>query len=399
MTAAIDVRRLAEDEFDQYFDVRAQAFAVPGDERADWMEFATTTPEIVSIGAFRGSRLLGALRVIPGGQFVLGRSVPMGGIAGVVVRPEARAGGVARAMLTEAVRSMRADGLAVSSLHPASTRAYRSAGWEIAGRAGLASVTARSLTTIRGEAVGPVEPLTADDTDAMHACYARNASTLHGAVDRSPSFWRLHDRIGSADGAFRYGVRRGGELAGYLAYTQSSQWPAWGYGLQVDDFAASDRPTATALWRFLGAHSMQVERVTVSLAMLRSLLLLLDEQDTMLQRENRWMHRVVDLPGAIGARGFPPGLEGRVDVVIADPLPGGASGAWTIRVADGAGVAVPGPEDAAVAVGIGALSALFIGGTTVDAMVAAGLLDGPREQVAQLGALLVAPAPLMTDDF
>ena len=133
--SAFAVRGIEPEDLDQYFDVRAQAFGLPAGDRARWRDFMSGAPETAGFGAFDGRRLLGALRVIPGGQFVQGRSVPMGGIAGVVVRPEARGAGVARTLLAEAVAWMRANGIAVSSLHPASTRAYRSAGWELAGRA------------------------------------------------------------------------------------------------------------------------------------------------------------------------------------------------------------------------------------------------------------------------
>jgi predicted acetyltransferase len=291
-------------------------------------------------------------------------------------------------------------GMAVSSLHPASTRAYRSAGWEIAGPAGWVSVSTRSFSGLRGDAAGPVERLdeTGADAAAIRACYAAGASAIHGAIDRSPSFWSLHDRGASSDGTFAYGVRRGDDLTGYVAYTQTPDAASWGYALRVDDFVALDRPTAVALWRFVGGHSMQVERVTVHLTALPLLLLLLDEQDAVTHLENRWMHRIVDVPGAIGARGYPPGLEATVDVVVTDPMLGEQG--WTLTVSDGTGTAARvAPAAAAVRVDIGGLSALSIGGTTVGLLRTADRLEGPNEAVDRLAAILSAPTPTMTDDF
>src|SRR5205814_790111 len=111
---SFDIRGIEIDDLDQYFDVRSQSFGVAATERDEWKQFMATAPDIAGFGAFRGGRLLGALGVIPGGQFVLGRSVPMGGIAAVVVRPEARAAGVARALLGTAIGWMRDADIAVS---------------------------------------------------------------------------------------------------------------------------------------------------------------------------------------------------------------------------------------------------------------------------------------------
>ena len=293
---------------------------------------------------------------------------------------------------------MRASGIVLSSLHPASTRAYRSAGWELAGRAGWATVPTRDLARIRGDASGPVEPLDASDTAARRACWAAYAATVHGAVDRSQSFWWLHEHGDTQDGAFVYGVRSGDGLSGYVAYTQTPGAAIWGYTLRVDDIAARDRATAVALWRFLGGHSMQVERTTLHLAALPSLLFLLDEQDATLDLENRWMHRIVDVPAAIEARRFPAGLTGDVDVRVTDPV--GTEQTWTLSVADGSGAATPTTTGTqVVATDIGALSALAIGGASVGLLQTAGRLDGPDAAMARLGALLAAPAPVMTDDF
>jgi predicted acetyltransferase len=400
--APFDIRPIETSDLDQYFDVRSQSFGVARAERDEWKEFMATTPDIVGFGAFRGARLLGALRVIPGGQFVRGRSVPMGGIAAVVVRPEARGVGVARELLRTAIAGMRDAGIAVSSLHPASTRAYRSAGWELAGRAGWLVVPTRSFSAIRGDAAGPVEPLdeTGADAAAIRSCYAVSAPTIHGAIDRSPSFWALHARGASKDGTFAYGVWGGGGLMGYLAYTQIPDARSWGYSIRVDDFVAQDRPTAVALWRFIGGHSMQVERVTSHLATLPVLSHLLDEQDGLAELENHWMHRIVDVSGAVAARGYPTGLDAAVDVFVSDPLEPDTPRAWTISVHHGRGAAEPATAtDAAVRLDIGALSALAIGGATATQLRTVGRLAGPDDAVARLDAILGAPTPTITDDF
>jgi predicted acetyltransferase len=400
VSSEFDVRPVEGDDFEQYFAVRSQSFGVPRSDHDSWTELIAATPEVVSFGAYRSGTLLGALRVIPAGQFVHGRSVPMGGIAAVVVRPEARGIGVARSLLTEAITWMRDSGIAVSSLHPASTRAYRSAGWEIAGRAGWLRIPTRSFGSVRGDAAGTLEPLDPTGSPEVRACYAAFAPSVPAAVDRSEPFWVLHARGGREDGAFLYGVRTDGVLTGYVAYTQTSDPNSWHYDLRIDDVVAHDRASAVAIWRFIGGHSMQVEEVQVPLGALPSLSLLLDEQDASTHLENHWMHRIVDVPGAVDARGFPAGVAGTVVVLVTDPLTPGRASAWRISVEDGTGLAAPSDDGSVeVTLDIGALSALAIGGTSTGLLRNAGRLSGADDAVARLGGLFQTPTPVSTDDY
>lgn len=395
----MDVRLLTADDLDEYFAVRIQAFGVPGGEgeRALWGAFIAAGGDAPVFGAFEG-RLLGALRVLPTGQHLAGRRVGMGGIAGVVVRPEARGRGVARTLLTESLDWMRTEGIAVSSLHPATTRVYRSAGWEIAGEAGHVAVPTRSLAGIRPEGRGVVEPLGPADRAEIEAVYDAWAPTVHGMLDRTGAFWEMHALWDTTDTRFTYGVRRDGVLTGYVRYEQLPR-EAWGYGIRVDDVVAPDAATAAELWRFLGAHAMQVERIEIPLVALPELLLLLDEQDDLPVRANRWMHRIVDLPRFMAERGFGPGRH-EVTLGLSDPWTHGGRGAWRLACDDGVGSAsAADPADAAVTADIGALSALSIGGFTAGDLRAAGRLTGAPDALAALAAMFAVPAPRISDDF
>ncbi|MEP6626183.1 MAG: GNAT family N-acetyltransferase, partial [Acidimicrobiia bacterium] len=186
MTRAVTLPELGE-----FFELRSQSFSLPYSDRDDWLHRIEADVDAACIGTFDGDRLLAALRVLPGGQWWLRRSLPMGGIAAVVVRPEARGRGVARSLLHGALDWMRTAGIAVSALHPASTRVYRSSGWELAGREGILRVPTRSAAAIRVGADLAVDRLTLDDLAAMRACYADVALRTHGALDRSSSYWHL----------------------------------------------------------------------------------------------------------------------------------------------------------------------------------------------------------------
>ena len=133
-----------------------------------------------------------------------------------------RAGrGVAKSLLASALDWMRDRGLVVSSLHPASTRVYRSMGWEHAGRAGWAQVPTRSLAALGPAGERVVTRIDAGGNDEVRACFASDAIGRHGPVQRSRAWWDFLEAVADAGGAFTYGARGPkGALLGYVRYTQ-----------------------------------------------------------------------------------------------------------------------------------------------------------------------------------
>ena len=98
----IEIRVPTADDIDGIFDVRAQAFAVPESDRERWTSLIDPAGMLT---AFLGTQVVGSLNVIALGQWYGGRSVPMGGVATVVVRPEHRGEGIAARLLTHVARA------------------------------------------------------------------------------------------------------------------------------------------------------------------------------------------------------------------------------------------------------------------------------------------------------
>lgn len=406
VSGAFEIREVDDADLDAYYDIRSQSFGRPETERTEWRDRVQRDQNAMRLGAYVGGEIVGGLRVLPGGQWLNGRSVPMAGLAAVVVRPEVRGQGVARGLLFAALDWMRARDIAVSTLHPASTRVYRSGGWEIAGTQETVRVNGRSLAALRvapGATRSAVVRLGREDWPAARACYARAAADHHGFVDRSESFWALREPVDDGSSWFTYGVRGDHGLEGYVRYRQVPGTSGWGYRIVVDDFVAQNGAVAIALWRFLGAHAMQVPHLEVPHSCTDSLLLFLDEQDLSVRDTNRWMFRIVDVAGAIGGRGYPGVGNGSVSVQIRDPWPGGCTGTWTISVEDGTGHAAPvssaGASADTVVTDIGALSALMIGRFSTQTLLETGRMQGSHDAVHTLGRLSTSPPPVLDDDF
>jgi predicted acetyltransferase len=393
----IELRVPTPEDLDGIFDVRAQAFAVPESDRERWTSLVDPSG---MVAAFLGTQVVGALNVIGFGQWFGSRSVPMGGVATVVVRPEHRGEGIAARMLATSLERMRERGLVVSTLNPATTRVYRAAGWEIAGDMAVHRIPTHSLGRLpRGDSER-IRRLGPDDWPAVQACYDRAAATQAGWVDRRDWWWGIVEKDAFEDQAFLYGVDGDDGLAGYMIYSQAGNAPAgWGFDIEVEELVTVEAGAAVTLWRFLGGHAMQVESIKLARGPVDELLLFLPEQDVTQIANSRWMHRVVDAPGAIAARGFPPNVVGEVHLEIRDRVAPWNEGRWILKVEAGRGELTSGGTGA-VQLTVNGLSSLATGWASATALSGAGLLHhASASDRAALDALFAGPTPSMVDDF
>ncbi len=392
----IELRVPRPDDVDDVFAVCSEAFTSPPERRETW----TATRRMDDfLGAWAGEDLVATIEVIPVGQFFGGRSVPMGAVASVAVRPEYRGRGVAPRLLALAVERMHEQGLVISTLHPATTRFYRDLGWEIGGEFGVRRVPCASLA-----ALPPGEPEClrrggAADFDAVRDCYERVATGINGAVDRSDALWRIYQPALDHQHRYLYVYDVDGQLDGYVVYDQAQAGRQWGFRITVHELVAADARAAVTLWRHLGSHSAQVDTVTVLAMPLDALTLLLPEQVIEVVGANNWMTRIVDAAGAIAARGYPPGARAEVHVQLADRLAPWNDGRFVLRIEDGEGKLSPGGTGD-MQVSINALASLYTGWASARALADAGLIHhaGHRE-LGMLDAAFAGPRPYLFDNY
>ncbi|WP_018683353.1 GNAT family N-acetyltransferase [Actinokineospora enzanensis] len=332
-----------------------------------------------------GGAIEGFLRVWRYNQFFGGRAVPTGGVASVAVSPHVRRRGIAGRMLAEALQVMREEGQCVSALYPYVVPVYRARGWELVGTRREAVVPLSELAAVADTDV-PLRQATATDLDSLHACYLRTASRIDGMFDRAAPAFDV-SRVLELDVVTVAPGESG--LRGYLSANRPD-----GKRLQVYDLAADDVDTARALLR--GIASWAGALADASVRILDGALLELIFPMRLSYTTEAFMLRVVDLPAAVAARGWPAvafARPFRVDIEVIDPWAPWQAGRWRLAVEDGVVTCEPGGAGE-VTLHAGALGPWFAGSTTTDSLRQVGLLTGDPAAAAALDALTGAPHPV-----
>jgi predicted acetyltransferase len=116
------------------------------------------------------------------------------------------------------------------------------------------------------------------------------------------------------------------------------------------------------------------------------------------QSEIRWMLRLIDLPGAMAARGWAEGVAGQVHLVVVDDEAPWNNGPWVLEVADGHASITPG-GDGTVAATIGGLSSWWAGYATATRLARTGHLGSANPRALATMDALIGAAPSVLPDF
>lgn len=328
---------------------------------------------------------------VPGGR------VAAAGLTWVGVHPGWRRRGLLRAMIHSHFEDCRRLGEPVSVLTASEPAIYGRFGY------GLASVRVH-LTLRRGAALRPVtgsERVSVRYETLDAGRHGDLVGRLHAAVERPGWITRETAELGAAvlgdPPVFRRGreamriliAERDDSEVGYALFRRASKFSDAGPEgtVSVEEVVAGDPATAHALWSRLLDLDLTHEVTSGMLAPDDALLgLLVDVRAARpAVKDNVWV-RILDVPAALSARQF----QAPVDVVleVADDLVPGTAGRWHVR-ADAFSPATVERTDAPadLALGIRELGAAYLGGASLAALAAAGLVQERRP-----GSLLPAAA-------
>lgn len=390
---SVQIRPMTEDDREGVNRVSHQAFNVPRSQRGK----RALPVEQVRVAEEAG-RIVGTTRIFDFGHWFGGRSVPAAGIAMVAVAPEARGRKVAEALMTEVLREQRAAGTPYSTLYPATVSLYRRVGYEFAAPRTEWEIDLRSLPK-GGEL--EAEPWTDDDLDEVIACRTAWASEANGHLDRPRWWWGDRTLVEDWDelDVWRLCVREGGEVTGYMVYTQGKPPPdRWGYEINCRDFVWRTPKAALALTTVAARHRSLAYHLRFFGPPVEPLAFMVNEQDVQPYDRFNVMGRLVDLPAAIEARGYAPSVEALVEVTVTDSFLPDNAGTWSISVADGAAKVAP-SNGTRASTDVGTLSAIWSGILSPRDAVRTGRLDASDGDVAALDAIFGGRSPWIADFF
>lgn len=339
-------------------------------------------------------RVAGGLLLYAFGQWFGGRRVPMRGVAAVGIDPEHRAKGLASELVVGVLEETHGDGYPLSALFPATQPVYRRAGYELAGH-WLRYRLAADVIDLRDRDLD-LRRLEAPDPELLKGLYEARARTTNGNLDRTDDFWERIWAVPNED-VHLYVVGPDAAPEGYVAFTQNRE-AGWKYDLRCRDLVALTPAAGRRLLTFFADHRSFANDVVWNGAPADPMAFHLREQDWSIAQSWRWMLRVVDVRGALDARGYPSGLETAVHLQVADDVLPWNDGRFVLEVSGGAGRARKGGRGR-VRIDVRGLAALYSGFASAEALRQAGLADGREDDLAAASAAFGGPAPWCADFF
>nr|WP_183514233.1 GNAT family N-acetyltransferase [Modestobacter versicolor] len=390
------VRALATDELAGAWELGRLAFGGPAEAPASALR---DVPGVTRFGAFDDAgRLIGKITDLPHEHWWGGRRVVSAGVSGVAVRPESRGGGVARTLLGALLAHARERGAAISTLHPTVSDVYRAAGWEVAGTLDAVDLDTAGLPRPRGDGAVDLTPGGPADLPRVTDLYQQVARVHDGLLTRRGGFFdEPHEGPLPRDVDAVTLAEVEGELTGALLLGRGR-----GYGtdarLDVHTLLARDPATARALVGVLAGWRTVTRTVRVPLLAGDAFSAVLPLERADARSGQPWMHRPVDVVRAVGTRGWPAHVRGRVAFRLTDALAPWNDGAWELTVEDGAGTLARAAAEPDLTLDVRGFAVLYCGAATGRAAAQAGLAGGNGDPAA-LDLLASGPPARLLDYF
>jgi predicted acetyltransferase len=343
-----------------------------------------------------GGAPVACLILIPMGQWVAGRAVPMTGVAAVGSAPEHRGRSAAASLMEGVVRELRQRRIPLAGLYPATRALYRRSGFELAG---ARYQGASRIAAIKVRASEPAVRAATDlDTAAIVALYREHAARMNGFLDRGDYVWNRvrTPRTGPPPRAYVIEGARG--LEGYFYVSQRPSSVPDQVDLRVTDQVMTSGAAARRALSFIAHHWTLTDRLLVSTGPADPFALAFAEESFKSELWHHFMLRVVDVEQALTARGYATGFEVEVELELTDDLVPDNAGRWVIAIADGHARVRRGGSGA-IRLDVRGLAPLYSGHLGPAALRAAGLLDGDDRALARAALAFASQAPWMPDGF
>jgi predicted acetyltransferase len=389
MSEAVRLTAADQDEFEAACHLAFHEVANPEDIA---MDQRVTDPER-TVGVREDGAIVATGCVLPRELTVPGGTVPAAGVSAIGVVP----GHTRRGHLAKMMRLLLDDaheaGETVAALWASEGAIYGRFGFGIATRAMRYDIQLDRVALRRDVALSDAPPavlVPADALESLRAVHDRVRLVSPGMLDRRGAWWerRIYDPEHRRDGAgpLRAAIQAGtdGEPAGYALYAGKTSWDDHGPAgsVTVRELVAETPEARAGLWRFLLGLDL-VRTLQWRLAPDHDPVEhMLTGNDAVNRRAGDGLFvRLLDVDAALSARSYAAAAD--LVLEVDDPFCPWNSGRHRLRD----GRCEPTGEPADLALGAEALGSIYLDGTPIAALAAAG-----RVRELRPGALLEADA-------
>jgi predicted acetyltransferase len=293
--------------------------------------------------AFDGAKMVASYGAIPFTMRANGKAMAMAGVTVVGTLPEYRRRGLVRRITERSFENMRDNGQTAAALWASQAAIYQRYGYSLCStqrRYELDSVDANLLVQADAGYRVARTPM-AQAFDTVKDLYRQFVSDRMLYLHRSSVIWQANAMADNeADGPVHIALCTGhdDEPRGYVIYTLRSDQvdhPARAQEIVVRDLVWLDIDACRALWEFLSRHDL-VGRIVWAIAPSDDPALELFSEPRMLRsRDTEGVYfRLIDVPGALAARGYD--CDGEITIgVEADRESPWNNGAWRLTVSGG----------------------------------------------------------------
>ncbi|GIM90740.1 UPF0256 protein [Paractinoplanes toevensis] len=381
MDDSVRLRQATADDHAAILEVEGYVFHHDFDDDARELDRRLFEPERSLVADDNGT-VVGHTTALTRDLTVPGAVIPAAHVTGVGVLPTHRRRGLLTAMMHRQLAELAEAGREpVAVLWASETTIYPRFGYgPAAARLELNAMTREvHITPAAPPADGRLRLIDpAGAVEELKTVYERARPGRVGWSSRPGAWWdrRLRDPSAWRDGATtRKGVLFEGPNGpeGYAMWRVKDGWDDYGPNgqVRVTEIVADDPGVYAALWRFLFGIDL-VRSATYDFAALDEPLQYLVDEPRRLGRgfsDALWI-RVVDLPAALEARRYLTSFDVVFDVT--DPLISANSGRWRLTAGPDKTTCVRTTDPADLACSITELGAVYLGGTTLGALAAAG---------------------------
>lgn len=386
------------EDHEAFVTILSESFGSSPDEGRGWIDRATPDHSGARVLRDRGEVVAGLIFYEGLGQWFGGRRIACSGIAGVGSSASHRGEGHGTTLMRRSIQELHTRGIPLACLYPATIPLYRRAGFELAGGRWEIRVSVADLDLKDREL--RCRRATEEDREGIERAHRLQGSRTPGQVDRSPVLWgRIERPLGKETETYVVHPE-GGPIEGYL-YLRRNPAAAPGSDrmeLFLSDLCATTGRAARRLLTFLGDHRSIAGDAVWFGSPTDPILSLLRDARVKVRRQFPWMLRIVDVPAALTARGWPKGVSGELHLEVEDDVVQENDGRFVLSVSDGEARVSPG-GDGRVRIDVRGLAALFSGYLSPQALTLTGQMEAGEADLSLAATLFAGPVPTMADFF